>query len=146
MVNEPLRLRPPELGSPGPLGRATREDANSLVRRVSTDVLYLDPRAPFQEGTQPGSIEQLFKAGGSYSFNNGIKVGGTFRWNSGTVASRTENRFRRNLHFPAGVSQGQMFHRLNSSPFFPIRIVKGDRQHQGQSADVFFRDSAFFQR
>jgi adenine-specific DNA-methyltransferase len=42
-AREPLRLRPPELGSPGPLGRATREDANSLVRRVSTDVLYLDP-------------------------------------------------------------------------------------------------------
>jgi hypothetical protein len=61
------------------------------------DVLYLDPRAPGQYGDQPGSIEHLLKAGGSYSWSNGFKVGGTLAWNSGTVASATELRFRRNL-------------------------------------------------
>ena len=46
---------------------------------------------------QPGSIEHLIKAGGSYSWGNGFKLGGSMSWNSGTAASRTELRFRRNL-------------------------------------------------
>jgi adenine-specific DNA-methyltransferase len=39
----PLRLRPPALDLRSPVGKAFREDANQLVRRLPTDVLYLDP-------------------------------------------------------------------------------------------------------
>ncbi len=39
----PLRLRPPALDLEGPVGKAFREDANQLVRRLPVDVLYLDP-------------------------------------------------------------------------------------------------------
>ena len=43
-AREPLRMRVPgpEVFQ-GPAGRAYRQDANRLVRRVRTDVLYLDP-------------------------------------------------------------------------------------------------------
>lgn len=42
-AREPLRLRPPLLDLRSPAGRVYRGDANALVRRVSADVLYLDP-------------------------------------------------------------------------------------------------------
>lgn len=61
------------------------------------DVLFLDPRAPNQFGPQPGSIRHLVKAGGSYRFPFGLQLGGTLRWNSGTLASRTFRSSRRNL-------------------------------------------------
>jgi adenine-specific DNA-methyltransferase len=41
-AREPLRLRLPGLPA-GPAGRAYREDANALVRRLRVDTLYLDP-------------------------------------------------------------------------------------------------------
>mgnify|MGYP006196207601 CR=1 FL=1 len=53
------------------------------------DVLFLDPRAPNVRGRQPGSIEHLLKLQGSYSFDNGVTLGGAYRWNSGSAASRT---------------------------------------------------------
>jgi hypothetical protein len=61
------------------------------------DVLWIDPRAPHQWARQPGMIEHLFKMGGSYSFDFGLQLGGTFAYNSGTVASRTWSIYRRNL-------------------------------------------------
>lgn len=61
------------------------------------DVLFLDPRAPNQYGRQPGSIKHLFKAAASYQFKFGIQLGGTYRWNSGTIASRTFRASGRNL-------------------------------------------------
>lgn len=61
------------------------------------DVLFLDPRAPNQYGRQPGSIKHLFKAAASYQFKFGIQLGGTYRWNSGTIASRTFRASSRNL-------------------------------------------------
>lgn len=42
-AREPLRLRAPELPHAGPAGKAFREDANRLVRRVAVDTLYIDP-------------------------------------------------------------------------------------------------------
>jgi adenine-specific DNA-methyltransferase len=42
-AKERLTLRPPALDLRSPVGRAYREDANRLVRRLSVDVLYLDP-------------------------------------------------------------------------------------------------------
>lgn len=43
-AREPLRLRVPAAEAfQGPPGRAYREDANRLVRRLRVDVLYLDP-------------------------------------------------------------------------------------------------------
>jgi len=61
------------------------------------DVVWLDPRSPNQWGRQPGMIEHLFKVAGSYNFDNGIVLGGSYRWNSGTVASRTWAIYNRNL-------------------------------------------------
>jgi hypothetical protein len=71
------------------------------------DVLYLDPRAPGQYSKQPGSIPHLFKIAGSYMLPMGLEFGATYRWNSGTVASRTELRSGRNL--PIRVPAGQTF-------------------------------------
>lgn len=72
----------------------TNSDSNADFQG---DVIYLDPRAPNQFGTQPGLIRHLFKGGGSYSWPWGLQFGATFNWNSGTVASKTELQSRRNL-------------------------------------------------
>ena len=61
------------------------------------DVIFLDPRAPNQFATQPGLIRNLVKGAGSYTFPFGLQLGGTFTWNSGTVASRTFLASGRNL-------------------------------------------------
>lgn len=61
------------------------------------DVIFLDPRAPNQYATQPGLIRNLLKGAGSYTFPFGLQLGGTFTWNSGTVASRTFLTSGRNL-------------------------------------------------
>ncbi len=61
------------------------------------DVIFLDPRAPNQYATQPGLIRNLLKGAGSYTFPFGLQLGGTFTWNSGTVASRTFLSSGRNL-------------------------------------------------
>lgn len=62
------------------------------------DVIFLDPRAPSRTGTQPGLVEHLFKAHGSYNFDNGFQVGGSYRWNSGVILNRNEGQaFSRSL-------------------------------------------------
>ncbi len=43
------------------------------------DVFWLDPRAPGMDSTIPGTIQNLFKGGGSYTFNMGLELGGTLR-------------------------------------------------------------------
>ena len=63
------------------------------------DTLYLDPRAPNQFGRQPGSIRHLFKMGGSYDFDFGLQLGMGYRWNSGTIASKTVADSGRNLPY-----------------------------------------------
>jgi len=67
------------------------------------DVLFLDPRAPNQFGTQPGLIENLFKVAGSYRWDNGFEVGGQFRFADGVKTSRTFRASNRNL--PCRVAQ-----------------------------------------
>ena len=69
------------------------------------DVFFLDPRAPYQYGRQPGSIEHLFKMGGSYDFDMGLQLGFGYRWNSGTIASKTFLSSRRNLPIRVDASQ-----------------------------------------
>jgi len=71
------------------------------------DVLELDPRAPNQYGRQPGSIKHLFKLGGSYLLPMGLELGGGYRWNSGTIASRTYLASGRNL--PIQVAPANQF-------------------------------------
>jgi len=71
------------------------------------DVIYLDPRAPNQYGRQPGSIRHLFKAAGSYHFDFGLLLGAFYRWNSGTLASRTFLASGR--HLPNRVSAAEAF-------------------------------------
>lgn len=72
----------------------TNSDSNADFQG---DVLYLDPRAPNQFAKQPGNIEHLVKVAGSYTLPIGLEFGGAYRWNSGTIASRTELRSGRNL-------------------------------------------------
>jgi hypothetical protein len=87
----------------------TNSDSNADFQG---DVLWLDPRAPNQYGPQPGSIRHLFKMGGSYDWENGLQFGLGYRWNSGTLASKTFRASGRNLPYRvdtayefAGVSQ-----------------------------------------
>lgn len=72
----------------------TNSDSNADFQG---DVLFLDPRAPYQYGTQPGLIKHIIKSAGSYTFNMGLQLGATFSWNSGTIASRTFLASGRNL-------------------------------------------------
>ncbi len=72
----------------------TNSDSNADFQG---DVLWLDPRAPNQFGRQPGSIKHLFKMGGSYDFDFGLQFGFGYRWNSGTIASKTFRASGRNL-------------------------------------------------
>ncbi len=70
----------------------TNSDSNADFQG---DVIWLDPRAPHQLGVQPGSIAHLFKVSSSYTWGQGFQIGGNWRWNSGTVASRTFRDFAR---------------------------------------------------
>ncbi len=86
----------------------TNSDSNADFQG---DVLFLDPRAPYQWGRQPGSIPHLFKAAGSYTFPFDLEIGGGYRWNSGTIASRTFLASSRNLPVqdPTGYVYGGAF-------------------------------------
>jgi hypothetical protein len=82
----------------------TNSDSNADFQG---DVDYLDPRAPNQYATQPGLIRHLAKGAASYTFDFGLQLGGTFSWNSGTIASRTFLSSSRNL--PIRVSADEAF-------------------------------------
>ena len=82
----------------------TNSDSNADFQG---DVIWLDPRAPHQVGVQPGSIAHLFKVSSSYTWDQGFQIGGNWRWNSGTVASRTFRASGRNL--PLRVATGEEF-------------------------------------
>ena len=69
----------------------TNSDSNADFQG---DDIYLDPRAPNQFAKQPGLIGHVFKAAGSYLFNMGIELGAAYRWNTGTLASRTVGGLR----------------------------------------------------
>jgi hypothetical protein len=84
----------------------TNSDSNADFQG---DVLFLDPRAPNQYGSQPGSIKHLFKLAASYQFNFGIQLGAFYRWNSGTLASRTFRASGRNLPIEVPVTQAFEF-------------------------------------
>lgn len=59
------------------------------------DLVYMDPRSPGAYGPQPGSVEHLFKAYGSYNFDNGVELGFVYNWNSGALYTRAMNQYRR---------------------------------------------------
>jgi hypothetical protein len=82
----------------------TNSDSNADFQG---DVDFLDPRAPNQYATQPGLIRHLVKGAASYQFDNGLQLGGTFNFNSGTVASRTFLASGRNL--PVRVPAAEAF-------------------------------------
>ena len=68
------------------------------------DFLYLDPRAPNVYGPQPGNIEHLLKVAGSYRFENGVEVGATYVWNSGTIYSETFSQYSRHTPIRVGTA------------------------------------------
>lgn len=72
----------------------TNSDSNA---DFAGDVLWLDPRAPNVYGTQPGSIDHLFKFAGSYMFFSRLELGAVYNWNSGAHYSRTAVQSGRNL-------------------------------------------------
>ena len=82
----------------------TNSDSNADFQG---DVIWLDPRAPHQWGDQPGSIAYLFKISTSYHWDRRFQIGANWRWNSGTLASRTFRASRRNL--PIRVEPGEEF-------------------------------------
>jgi len=82
----------------------TNSDSNADFQG---DVLRLDPRAPNMFGDQPGNVEHLVKLAGSYRWDNGLEVGGTYAWNSGTLYSETLLQSRR--HFPITVDAADAF-------------------------------------
>ena len=62
------------------------------------DVFWLDPRAPNIEGTVPGTIHHLFKAGGSYTTDVGASSSAArYRWNSGSIVNQTQLASNRRL-------------------------------------------------
>jgi hypothetical protein len=61
------------------------------------DVLFLDPLAPNSYARLPGTIPHVFKAAGSYMWPIGVELGAAFRYNSGTIASKTFLASGRNL-------------------------------------------------
>ncbi len=72
----------------------TNSDSNADFQG---DVLYLDPLAPDTYRRQPGLIPHVFKVAGSYTTKVGVEFGAAYRWNAGTIASRTEINSGRNL-------------------------------------------------
>ncbi|MEQ8204672.1 MAG: hypothetical protein RIA65_00735, partial [Woeseia sp.] len=70
--------------------------------------LYLDPRAPNVYGPQPGNIEHLLKLAGSYRWENGIEVGATYFWNSGTLYSETFSQYSRHTPVRVGTAYEDM--------------------------------------
>ena len=72
----------------------TNSDSNADFQG---DVLWLDPRAPFAYARQPGNIPHIFKLAGSYMTKFNVELGAFYRWNAGSVASRTFLDFSRNL-------------------------------------------------
>ena len=94
----------------------TNSDSNADFQG---DVIWLDPRAPHQSGVQPGSIAHLFKLSSSYTWDQGFQIGGNWRWNAGTVASRTFRASGRNL--PLRVEPGEEFDFGDGIRFTPPR-------------------------
>ena len=78
-------------------GHATGNTNSDSNADFQGDVIWLDPRAPHQWGDQPGSIVHLFKISTSYQWDTGLQIGANWRWNSGTLASRTFRNYARNL-------------------------------------------------
>ena len=72
----------------------TNSDSNADFQG---DDIYLDPRAPNQFARQPGLIPHVFKVAGSYLWPIGIELGGAYRVNAGTLASKTRLASGRNL-------------------------------------------------
>jgi hypothetical protein len=72
----------------------TNSDSNADFQG---DDIYLDPRAPNQYGPQPGLIPHVFKVAGSYLWPFGVELGAAYRYNAGTLASRTRFASNRNL-------------------------------------------------
>jgi hypothetical protein len=89
------------------LSRVTGNSNSDSNADFQGDVLFLDPRAPNQDGKQPGNINNLFKIAATYQLDMGLEFGGTFLWNSGTLASRTFSASGRNL--PIRVASGEEF-------------------------------------
>jgi hypothetical protein len=73
---------------------SSNSDSNAALQG---DVLWLDPRSPYQFARQPGMIEHLAKVGASYSFNFGLQLGTGVTFSSGTAASRTWSIYGGNM-------------------------------------------------
>lgn len=96
------------------------------------DVLFLDPRAPNQYGTQPGLVKNIVKGAGSYTFPFGLQLGATATWNSGTVASRTFLASGRNLPSQVPLSQAYVFGGIREQWLAPDSVGSLENPSWGQ--------------
>ncbi len=95
------------------------------------DVFWLDPRAPNMEGTVPGTINSLFKAGGSYTTKWGIELGGSYRWNSGTIVNRTQLASNRRL--PVQVATPFVYGGISENWVDPTAVAAVQNPSWGQA-------------
>jgi len=94
------------------------------------DVLYLDPLAPNSYAKQPGTVPHIFKVAGSYIFPVGVEFGAAYRWNSGTIASRTAFDSNRNL--PIQVDTPFVFAGINERWLAPDAVGSLQNPSWGQ--------------
>ena len=96
------------------------------------DVLFLDPRAPNQYGTQPGLVKNIVKGAGSYTFPFGLQLGATATWNSGTVASRTFLASGRNLPLQVPLADAYVFGGIREQWLAPDSVGSLENPSWGQ--------------
>jgi Carboxypeptidase regulatory-like domain len=96
------------------------------------DVLFLDPRAPNQYSDQPGSIPHLFKVAASYKLDMGLEFGAFYRWNSGTLASRTFRSSGRNLPIRVATADAFTFAGINARWIAPDTVGELQNPSWGQ--------------
>ena len=94
------------------------------------DVFWLDPRAPNMEGTVPGTIHHLFKAGGSYTTKWNIELGAGYRWNSGTIVNKTQLASSRRL--PIQVATPFLFGGISDNWVDPSAVAAVQNPSWGQ--------------
>ncbi len=71
-------------------GDADGNTSSDSSATLQSDVVELDPRAPNTTGRIPGTVKHQVKLLGSYNWDNGFKLGATYRWYSGMYDNKLD--------------------------------------------------------